>query len=213
MLLNNQKYWLHSILAICYYDNRRQRSNRKISASREIQNVQQAHSNVDWTRNICQPIALITAINGKDTFTYVEMKQQLDKPQFIMAMQKEISDHEKRKHWKLFHRSETKGAKTIMEIWSFRRKRDNIIGKMKKYKARIYAHVGMQEKGINYWETYAPVVQWMSVRIMLPLSAIKNLHTKSIDFVLAYAQANIDVDTYMELPQGFNVGLKAEDMF
>ena len=67
----------------------------------------------------------------------------------------------------------------------------------------------MQEKGINYWETYAPVVQWMSVRIMLKLAAIENLHTKSIEFVLAYPQANIDVDIYMELPKGFNMGPKS----
>ena len=93
-----------------------------------------------------------------------------------------------------------------MEIWSFRRKRVNIIGKVIKYKARICAHGGMQEKGINYWETYAPVVQGMNVRIMLTLAAIKNLHTKSIYFVLTYPQANLDVDIYMELPQGFNVG-------
>ena len=46
----------------------------------------------------------------------------------------------------------------------------------------------------------------MSVRIMLTLSAIENLHTKSIDFVLAYPLANLDVDIYMELPQVFNVG-------
>ena len=86
------------------------------------------------------------------------------------------------------------------------KKRDNIIGKMVKYKSRICAHSGMQEKGINYWETYSPIVQWMSVRIMLILSAIQNLHTKSIDFVLAYPQADLDMDIYMELPQGFNVG-------
>ena len=64
----------------------------------------------------------------------------------------------------------------------------------------------MQEKGINYWETYAPVVQCMSVRIILTLAAIENLHTKLIDFVLAYPQADLDVDIYTELPQGFNVG-------
>ena len=63
----------------------------------------------------------------------------------------------------------------------------------------------MQEKGINYWGTYAPVVQWMSVRIRLTLEAIKHLHTKSIDFVLAYPQANLDVEIYKELPQVFNV--------
>ena len=94
----------------------------------------------------------------------------------------------------------------IMEILSFRQKRDNIIGKVSKYKSRICAHGGMQEKCINYWETYAPVVEWMSVRIMLTLAAIENLHTKSIDFVLAYPQSNLDIDMYLELPQGLNVG-------
>ena len=93
-----------------------------------------------------------------------------------------------------------------MAIWSFRQKRDNIMWKVKKYKAIICAQGGMQEKGISYWETYAPVVQWMSIRIMLTLAAIENFHTKSIDFVLAYPQANLDVYIYMQLPHGFNVG-------
>ena len=84
-----------------------------------------------------------------------------------------------------------------MEIWSFRRKRDNISGKVTKYKARIYAHGRMQEKGINYWETYTPVVQWISVRIMLTLAAIENLRNKSIDFALAHPHADFDVDIYI----------------
>ena len=75
-----------------------------ISASRDLQNVQRAHLNFDWTRNICQPIALITEMIRVDTLTYGEMKRQPEKPHFITAMQKEISDHEQRKHWKLFHR-------------------------------------------------------------------------------------------------------------
>ena len=41
---------------------------------------------------------------------------------------------------------------------------------------------------------------------MLTLAAMENLHTKSIDFVLAYPQADLGVDIYMELLQGFNVG-------
>ena len=59
-----------------------------ISVSGEIQNVERAHSNLDWNINICQTMALITAIIGKDRLTYVDMKQQPDKPQFITAMQK-----------------------------------------------------------------------------------------------------------------------------
>ena len=102
-------------------------------------------------------MSLIKSMIGKDTLTYGGVKRQPEKPQFITAMQKEISDHKKCKHWKLVHQSETKGAKTIMAIWSFRRERENIIGKVKKYKSIICAQGGMQEKVINYWETYFPV--------------------------------------------------------
>ena len=71
----------------------------------------------------------------------------------------------------------------------------------------------MQEKGINFWETYAPVVQLMSVRIMFTLAAIENLHTKYIYFVLAYPQADLDVDICMDLPQVLNVGTESGRFF
>ena len=44
---------------------------------------------------------------------------------------------------------------------------------------------------------------------MLTLATLENLHTISIDFVLAYPQANLNVDIYMELTQVFNVGPKS----
>ena len=52
-------------------------------------------------------------------------------------------------------------------------------------------------------------MKWMNVKIMLTIAAIENLLTKSIDFVLAYPQSDLEVDIYMELPQGFNVGPKS----
>jgi len=53
-------------------------------------------------------------------------------------------------------------TKTIMSIWSFKRKRYPD-GTLNKHKARLCAHGGMQTWGQNYWETYAPVVNWASV--------------------------------------------------
>ena len=137
---------------------------------------------------MCQPTDLITVITGKDALTYGEMKRQPDKPKFITAMQKEIFDHKKRKHMNLVHRSETKGENMILAIWSLRRRKDNIIGKVTKYKARTDG------------------IRAIQVVKQLTLAAIENLHTKSIDFVLAYPHANLDVDIYMWLQEGFNAG-------
>lgn len=40
---------------------------------------------------------------------------------------------------------------------------------------------------------------------MLTLSIVKSWHTHQIDFTLAYPQANVECDLYMELPNGFGV--------
>eukprot|EP00957_Ditylum_brightwellii_P137950 10517403-Ditylum_brightwellii.AAC.1 len=47
--------------------------------------------------------------------------------------------------------------KQLMLIWSFKRKR-HADGSLAKYKARLCCHGGQQQWGVNYYETYAPVV-------------------------------------------------------
>jgi hypothetical protein len=57
----------------------------------------------------------------------------------------------------------------------------------------------------NYWESYAPVVNWASVRLILAIAKIHCLLSKSIDFILAFPQADLEIPVYMELPIGFEV--------
>ena len=61
----------------------------------------------------------------------------------------------------------------------------------------------MQRWGENYWETYSPVVNMITVKLLLVISKLHNLDSKSIDFVLAFPQAELDVDIWMDLPIGF----------
>ena len=120
-------------------------------------------------------------------------------------MEVEITNYTERDHWDLIPRSQLpSGSKTIMSVWSFKRKRLPD-GTICKYKARICAHGGQQQWGVDYWETYAPVVQWISVRTLLILSEIYGLKSGSIDFVLAFPQADLDVPVFIRLPIGFDV--------
>ena len=75
--------------------------------------------------------------------------------------------------------------------------------KVYKWKARLNVHGGKQEYGINYWETYSPVVHWFSIRLVLILSILNGWSTCQIDFVMAYPQAPIKCDMYMDIPKGF----------
>ena len=147
-------------------------------------------------------MAFVTEVSDNETYTFKEMLQQEDRVEFIKAMMKEIRDHEQRGHWHLYERCNIpKGHKTILAIWSFKRKRFPD-GSINKYKSRLCAHGGMQQWGVDYWETYAPVVNWLSVRLLLILSVVHGWHSKSIDFVLAFPQAKLEEDMFMELPAG-----------
>jgi Reverse transcriptase (RNA-dependent DNA polymerase). len=136
------------------------------------------------------------------------MKQE-DAKDFIQAMLKEIEDHESHGHWTMIKRGAMPiNAKTILSIWSFKRKRHPDRRLNKHTKARICAHGGMQKWGVDYRETYSPVVNWISVRALLTTSKIHNLPTKSIDFVLAFLQAELDTDVFMEILAGFSSDLR-----
>eukprot|EP00957_Ditylum_brightwellii_P158507 12064821-Ditylum_brightwellii.AAC.1 len=76
-----------------------------------------------------------------------------------------------------------------MLIWSFKRKQ-HASGSLAKDKARLCCNSDQQQWGVNYYKTYAPVVSWPAVRTMMIISKLYNLHTRAIDFVLAYPQAD-----------------------
>ena len=172
---------------------------------RAMAHMSLVNQHFDGTLNCIHPFALASKNADNDTFTLKEMMRQDDKAEFIKAMMAKLLDHESRTHWTVMHRSDLPAnAKTILAIWSFKRKRFPD-GRIMKHKARLCAHGGMQKWGIDYWETYSPVVNWITVRTLMALSQIHGLETKSIDFVLAFPQAELDTDVYMELPFGFDV--------
>jgi hypothetical protein len=159
--------------------------------------------------NPLQPLpafSLAAKLATRDDFSYWEAMKQDDKLKFVVAMDKEVNDHTTKHHWELMPRSAIDpNNKPLQAVWAMKRKRIPGTGFISKYKARLNAHGGQQEEGVNYWDTYAPVVRWMSVRMMLVLTLAEKLHSRSIDFTLAYPQADLDVDIYLELPMGFKL--------
>jgi hypothetical protein len=94
------------------------------------------------------------------------------------------------------------GARLLNAIWSYRRKR-RPDGVLLKYKSRICADGSQQQHGIDYWETYAPVVHWSTVRMVLVLSALLKLKARQVDYTQAFPQAPLEDDVFMRIPQGW----------
>ena len=74
-----------------------------------------------------------------------------------------------------------------------------------KNKYRLYANGGMQKWAINYWETYAPVVTCIILMSLVVISSIYEFTSRSIDFVPAFNQADLDIYILMNTPLGMRV--------
>jgi hypothetical protein len=153
--------------------------------------------------------AIALDMSSNEVFTYTKAKQQPDLAQFIEAMLKEINNHESLNHWEVVFRiTIPPGHKTIQAIWSSKRKHFPD-GTLNKHKESLCAHGGMQQWGVSHWETYSPVVNMLMVYLLLALCNIHDLESKTIDFILAFPQANLDADIWMELSIGILIADKS----
>ena len=138
-----------------------------------------------------------------DTLTWdqamAESPDQVKK--WLEAAQTEISALEHKRTWKETLISEAT-TKVIPGTWVFRRKR-NPSGEITKYKARWVLRGDLQE--VNFEDTWAPVVNWTTVRIFLALSLLLGWVTKALDFTNAFLHAELPKSevVYTFLPRGF----------
>ncbi len=56
---------------------------------------------------------------------------------------------------------------------------------------------------MDYRETYAPVVKFTPVRVMLATVAVQDVEQHQMDIVTAFLHGDLDKDIYIEVPAGF----------
>lgn len=152
------------------------------------------------------PIQVYKATSDPDTMYHHEAMKQPDAVEFRVAMDKEWDDQLKNGNFTVIHRSEVpEGATVLPTVWQMRRKRDIRTRQIKKYKARLNIDGSKMRQGLHYDQTYAPVASWNSIRTLLLMSALHGWHTRQIDYVLAFPQAPVEREIYMQIPRGFKI--------
>nr|QBH67615.1 retrovirus-related pol polyprotein [Ustilago esculenta] len=86
--------------------------------------------------------------------------------------------------------------RTILQA-QFKRKGD---GTIDKYKARLVAQGYTQVHGINYKETFAPVVKMATLRMLMIMSLQYDMKIYQLNVVTAYLNGELDVNLYMRQP-------------
>ncbi|GKB94911.1 zinc finger, CCHC-type containing protein [Tanacetum coccineum] len=93
------------------------------------------------------------------------------------------------------------GCKPLGFKWIFKTNL-TIDGTIKKFKARLVIQGFRKKLGINYFDTYAPVVRISTIRLLIALASIHNLIIHQMDVKPAFLNGELVEEVYMNQPQG-----------
>ena len=81
----------------------------------------------------------------------------------------------------------------------------NSVREIEKYKARLVAKGFSQKYGVDYEETFAPMANMPTIRVILALLAAQGWKFFQLDVKSAFHNGDVDVEIYMNQPKGFVV--------
>lgn len=136
-------------------------------------------------------------VSGVTMLTYTEALKSPEKEYWEKAIQEEKESLEKNNTWKYVKAKEADGRKLLTSKWVLTKKDNGM------YKARLVVRGFEQVPGIDYEETYSPVVDMTSIRILLTIAAVKQFKFKIFDVKTAYLNSPLQADIYMHIPLGY----------
>ena len=97
--------------------------------------------------------------------------------------------HDKTNAWGIIPRTED--MHVLAFTWIFKCKRFPN-GLVRKLKGRLCVRGDLHIKRVDFFETYAPVIQWITIRLLLILSIHLNLSLMQVDYISALLHTSID---------------------
>jgi transposase InsO family protein len=129
-----------------------------------------------------------------DPKTFDQAINSPDSEQWLAAIKDEINQINKLDAWTLCEVPDNQ--KLVGSRWVFKKKDDG------RYRARLVAKGYTQIEGLDYDQVYAPVMAIETFRIILALAAAWGLHLIGADVKTAYLNGELDVEIFMEIPDG-----------
>ncbi len=168
------------------------------------------HSPLEETRSTTEVIHAVSSgvalLEEQTPHTVREAKASPDAKAWRAGMDKEMASCMEKKVWSYVRRADVPRGKVILRPkWVFKTKTDEN-GQVTDRKARITPRGFEQKPGSDYFEVFAPTGMFKSMRLNLSLAAKWDHELDQLDIPVAFLNAPIDEEIFMEIPEGFRQG-------
>lgn len=128
-------------------------------------------------------------------------KQASQDPSWVEAMTKELQSLAANDTWEIVPLPPHKKAIGCRWIYKVKLKAD---GSLERFKAHLVAKGYTQEYGVDYLETFSPVVRMTTVRCVIAVAASKNWDLYQLDVNNAFLHGDLHEEVYMKPPEGLH---------
>ena len=112
----------------------------------------------------------------------------------------EFETMKKKEVWKIVNRNDVPKNKKILSMrWVFKVKNDG------RYRSRLVEKVFNQVEGVDYHFSHSPVLNYISIRILLSLILKESFTIKIIDITKAFLESDLEEEIYIHKPPGYNI--------
>jgi hypothetical protein len=157
------------------------------------------HSSYADANDVRTCLAEAASSNNGEPATYEEATSCPASEEWNLAIQEELGSHESHGTWELVPKPV--GRSCIGSKWVFKLKR-GMDGEVTRHKARLCAQGFSQKRGLDYQETFSPVVSFKSFRTLLAIAATEDLDLSQMDVTTAFLYPKLPQTVYMSLPKG-----------
>ena len=141
-----------------------------------------------------------TAETYREPSTYKQTTMSPQAQYWKATMEKEYESLMENRTWILV--PPPPGRNIIQCKWVYKIKYTSD-GAIDKYKAHLVAKGYSQVHGIDYTETFSPVIKHDSIRVIFAIAAVLRMHMKQFDIGTAYLNSDLTTRIYMQQPEGF----------
>jgi hypothetical protein len=127
--------------------------------------------------------------------------------QWESSMQDEVNSLKENNTWDLVDRPKDRAVLTGK--WVYKHKRGPN-GEIIRYKSRWVVRGFEQREGLDYNDTFASVVKPMSYKLLFAIAAAYDLEIEQMDVKTAFLYGDIDVEVYVEQPDGFTASSQSD---